>query len=327
MTYNKMFDEKTYETVNQENKDILLDYQSELKSRSLSEKSIYQYSADIRNFYCYLVKFENNAQILNLKKRTFRNFFLHLQEQEVSPARINRFQSSIRNLLSFCEDDEDEYDYDRNAMGKIKGVTNNKVREIIFLTDEQVTFLINYYMGTEEYIKALFISLAYDSCGRRNELVQVEKDGFVDGSATNKVKGKRSKVFQLIYFDRTRRIAKKYLEQRGDDEFKELFVYMSNGKKKVLSYESAYNWFVGFRKVLKDGLDVDVKLTPHSMRHSGLTNFDDGTHNALKEMGKDALDLNTLKLIAHHENADTTLSYIKNRDSEVLEAQLGIKLD
>ena len=49
----------------------------------------------------------------------------HLQE-------FNRFQSSVRNLLNFAVEDDDEYDYDINAMSSIKGMKGESVREIVF---------------------------------------------------------------------------------------------------------------------------------------------------------------------------------------------------
>ncbi len=60
-----------------------------------------------------------------------------------SSARINRVQSSIRNLLEFVVMDDDEYpDFQVNAMKKIKGVPKETVKDIVFLTKEHVEFFI-----------------------------------------------------------------------------------------------------------------------------------------------------------------------------------------
>lgn len=326
MAYTKMFDELTYKNVNRDNKELLTDYQMELKSRGLSKKTIEQYSFDNKAMFCWIHDNADNADILTLKKRTFRNFFLEMADNGASPARINRFQSSVRNLLAYAEND-DEYEYDRNAMANLKGLPNNKVREIVFLSDEQVTMLIDYLMDKEKYIKALYVSLSYDSAGRRNEINQVLKDGFTKKSQTNEVIGKRAKKFKLIYFDRTREIAKKYLEQRGSDDFKELFVSGLGDEKRVVSYETMYNWVVSFRKILLELTGEEIALNPHSFRHSALEAYSQGTHHALKEMGKDSLGLNVVKVIAHHNDISTTQGYLMNHDDDLLESELGITLD
>ena len=151
--------------------------------------------ADIKGFYSWVHDNAKNKNVLDLKKRVFRNFFLYMQEHDDSSARINRLQSSIRNLLEFASQDEDEYDYDVNAMRSIKSMKGEKVRDIVFLTDEQVTKIIDYLLKEKQYQKALYVSLSYDSAATRNEVAQDEKQGFVENNQTNQVVGKRAKKF------------------------------------------------------------------------------------------------------------------------------------
>ena len=112
----KFLGKETWEKVNSENKMILDDYVLEMKSKRKSDGTIYQYSADIKMFFCFLHDFANNKAIIDLKKRDFRRFFLEMEDRGTSSSRINRVQCSLRNLLEFCTTDEDEYDYDINAM-------------------------------------------------------------------------------------------------------------------------------------------------------------------------------------------------------------------
>ena len=327
MTYKKLFDKATYEKVNKENLNLLQDYELELKSNGKSVKTVYQYGADIRAFFCWIYGNQENKYILDLKKRTFRQFFLGMIDNGTSPARVNRFQSSIRNLLEFASMDDDEYDYDINAMRAIKGMANEKVREIVFLTDEQITMLIDYLVEHKEYAKAVFVSLSYDSAGRRNEVCQVEKKDFTTSAQTNVVVGKRAKQFRLIYFNRTRELAKQYLEERGEDDIKELFVTGKGDSKKAVTYDQLYNWTVSFRKILFDLTGEEILVNPHSFRHSALENYNQGTHHTLEELGKDALPIEVIKVIAHHNDISTSMSYLKDHDDDLIEDALGIKLD
>lgn len=187
------YNDETYDKVNQDSKILLQDYILELKAKGRAIKTIEQYEADIKSFLCYAVENTGNKFMLDMKKRDFRNFFLKMQNDGKSSARINRMQSSLRNILEFAVDDDDEYpDYEKNQMKTIKSIEKQHVRDIVFLTDEQVTYLIDYYLEKEEYQKALYISLSYDSAGRRNEILQVEKFSFMDSelSETNEVVGK-----------------------------------------------------------------------------------------------------------------------------------------
>ena len=321
MERNNLYSNEVYEKVNKESKLVLEDYILELKAKGRAVKTIEQYVFDIRMYLCYIYENANNKSILELKKRDFRNFFLMLQETGKSSARINRVQSSLRNLLEFVVDDEDEYeDYYQNPMKKIKSIEKNPTREIVFLEDKEIDYLLNYLIEHNKIQKALYVSLSYDSAGRRNEIIQVEKYSFLDDekSTTNEVVGKRSKKFTLMYSNRTKEIAKKWLEERGEDDIDSLWVSYYNGEARPLRYETLYAWAISFRSILESEYDKDLPLNPHSFRHSSLENYENGTHHTLKYLGEDRLDINTLRILANHNDISITQSYLKDKDSEVL---------
>ena len=322
MERNNLYSNEVYEKVNKESKELLEDYILELKAKGRSAKTIEQYAFDCRMFMCYVFDNMNNKSLLELKRRDFRNFFLFLNETGKSSARINRIQSSIRNLLQFAEDDEDYWgDYETNPMRKIKSVEKQPVKDIVFLTDEQVTFLIDYLLEKGKTQKALYVSLSYSSAGRRNEVVQVRKDGFLENGVhkTLAVTGKRGKKFPLMYDDRTKDIAKQWLEERGEDDVDSLWISYYNGQPRPLQYETLYQWAISFRSILEAEYDEEIPLNPHSFRHSSLQNLEDGTSSVLKFLGKDKLDINTLRILANHSDISTTQGYLKNKDEEILD--------
>ena len=322
MERNNLYSDEVYEKVNKESKLVLEDYILELKAKGRAVKTIEQYAFDCRMFMCYVFDNMNNKSLLELKRRDFRNFFLFLNETGKSSARINRIQSSIRNLLQFAEDDEDYWeDYETNPMRKIKSVEKQPVKDIVFLTDEQVTFLIDYLLEKGKTQKALYVSLSYSSAGRRNEVVQVRKDGFLENGVhkTLAVTGKRGKKFPLMYDDRTKDIAKQWLEERGEDDVDSLWISYYNGQPRPLQYETLYQWAISFRSILEAEYDEEIPLNPHSFRHSSLQNLEDGTSSVLKFLGKDKLDINTLRILANHSDISTTQGYLKNKDEEILD--------
>src|SRR5699024_1211161 len=321
MERNNLYSDEVYEKVNKESKLVLEDYILELKAKGRAVTTIEQYVFDIRMYLCYIYENANNKSILELKKRDFRNFFLMLQETGKSSARINRVQSSLRNLLEFVVDDEDEHeDYYQNPMKKIKSIEKNTTREIDFLEDKEIDYMLNYLIEHNKIKKALYISLSYDSASRSNEIIQVEKYRFLDEekSTTNEVVDKRSKKFTLMYSNRTKEIAKKWLEERGEDDIDSLWVSYYNGEARPLRYETLYAWAISFRSILESEYDKDLPLNPHSFRHSSLENYENGTHHTLKYLGEDRLDINTLRILANHNDISITQSYLKDKDSEVL---------
>lgn len=322
----KLFDENVWSKVLQDNKDILEDYQLELESNGKSPKTIYQYMTDLRGFACWIEEHRMNNSFLNLKRRDFRKFFLDMANEGASNARINRMQSSIRNMLEYCVLDDDEYgDYEVNPMAHIKGLQKDSVREIVFLTDHEVNIILNYLMQHKQYEKALCISLTYDTAARRNEIYQVKKTGFTTSKVTNEVTGKRGKKFQLAYSSRTRAIAKIYLDDRGEDDCESLWAKKAGDTVVQVSYQTLYSWATDCRKIIKLAEGKDLPINFHSFRHSAGENFSDGTHHMLGETKQDKLDLNTIKAVFHHSDIGTSENYLKDHDTEHLENIFGVK--
>lgn len=316
------FDKDIYENeVSEENKELLEDYRLDMKSRKLKEGSIYQYTADIKLFLCYVcTEFKNKAVPL-LRKKQYRRFFIDFQETGVSNARINRMQCSLRNFLEYCVNDEDiieEYQNEINYMQKIKGLVKEEVREIIFLSDIEVRVLIDELIKRKEYQKALLVTLSYESGARRNEIYQVTKTSLLDESnnQTNEVIGKRGKKFQLRYFTKTREVLKLYIEQRGEDNFDFLWYKKEGDTISEVSYNRLYAWIVDCRKILEDITGTYKTFNNHSFRHSCFENLINGTHFILKDLGKERLDIEQVRLLAHHDSSEVTKGYIIDTDKK-----------
>lgn len=321
----RLFNENDWNNLSDENRELYDDYLLELESQGKSVKTIQQYAFDLRAFFCYLVREKNNKSILDLKRREFRNFFLKLQRAGTSAARINRFQSSVRNMLEYaCV--SDEYSCQNNEMAHIKGLQKEPVREIVFLTDKQVNILIDELLKRKHYQRALWVSLAYDSAGRRNELHQVTKEGFLENNQSNVVTGKRNKKFRLIYFNRTKIIFRLWMRQRREDDIPSLWVTGKGKNKRPMNYTTMYGFVDEFREILKTRTGEDILLNEHSFRHSAATNYENGTHFVLREIGKDKLDIRLLQTLMHHSDVGTTQNYLKDDSEERLANALGIEI-
>lgn len=324
--YNRLYTPELWEQVNKENKTLLEDFLIEKKSQKKKKSTIEQYEYDGKYVLIYILKELGNKSILELNKKHFRNMNLwFIEHNGVSNARANRLMSFTRSMLTFAEDDDD-YDYDTNFASKVKGLPKEEVRDIYFLKDEQITLLREELRKQGDYQKMALIDLAYDSAGRRNELTQVLKDGLLNKSNTNIVIGKRGKKFPLIYFSHTKESLKLWLDQRGEDDIPDLWTTGKNEKKRPASYESIYDWFVSMADLLHSLTGEDIPFNPHSLRHSALQNMKDGSHYALKEIGKEKMELNELMVYAHHSDVSTTNSYLQNDDNNLILQAFGIEI-
>ena len=322
--YNRVYNAEDWKLVNKENKNIMEDFLEEYRQQKKKQSTLDQYKNDIRIVLIYILKELNNKCLLELTKKDFRRFNLWLQDKGMSSARVNRIMSAVRSMLTFCEDDDD-YDYEQNVARKVKGLAKEPVRDIQFLTDEQITMLREELKNRKEYIKMLLLDLAYDSAGRRNELYQVKKDGLLEKNNTNIVIGKRGKKFPLIYFSRTKESLKLYLDERGEDDIESLWVTGKKEKREV-GYQTLYEWFVYMANLLHDLTGENIPFNAHTLRHSSLENISNGTHYLLKELGVEKLELEQLKVYAHHSDISTTSSYLKDNSNDLLENTFGIKI-
>ncbi|MGL4850916.1 MAG: tyrosine-type recombinase/integrase [Clostridium sp.] len=322
-----IYTDEIYDRVNEESKELLEDYILEMRSQRRSEKTISQYVFDIKRMYCWLETNAKNKNVLDYKKKIFRRYFLDLMENGASGARINRQQSSIRGLLNYaCQNDDDYDEYENNPMQFIKGVPKESVREIIFLTDKEITMLIDELIKRKKYKHAMLVSLAYDSGARKNELAQVDRTSFEGDNQTNMVIGKRAKKFKLRYFSKSKEIYEKYIREEGVVDGP-LFYSKTSSKNEREEIDSGnfYSWIVYCRKVLSEITGEDIKLfNVHSLRHTTAQCLFDGTHYCLEELGRDKLDLNEIRLLLHHESVETTQGYIKNQDEELESALFSI---
>ena len=327
--YNRFYTEEKWEQVNPENKEILQDFLEEYKQQKKSKGTIYGYEQDIRIIFIYILEKKNNKCVLDLKKKDFRSLSLWLtEEKKLSSARVNRMKSALNSMLTFCEDD-DEYEYEINYAKKVKGLAKEKVRndeDDFFFTFDEFIKIRDILVEKEKLQEAVIWSLGFDSAGRRNELYQVQKHGLLDGNKTNVVKGKRGKLFSLVYLDDTKEIIRQYLEERGDDDIDSLWYHTVNGEKvEYATSEFIYSKICNISKLLSELRGEECNIFPHTLRHSRAECLSSGEDNRLKDSDGNnrVYNLDEIMVFMHHENVDTTKSYMKNKDDDIINDMFG----
>ena len=324
--YNKIFDEEKWKQVNQENKTIMEDFLLEYKARKMKESTLKQYKNDCRIILLFVLDNCDNRPLTELRKKDFRNLSLWLSDTlEVSNARTNRLMSCCRSMLTYVEEDDD-YDYDNNLAAKVKGLPKEHVRDIVFLDDSVILELVDKLMEKKDYKKATLVALLYDCGSRKNEIAQVEKESFYDESKnlTNKLIGKRGKIYRAVYHSLTKKCVKKYLEERGKDDVKELFITEGGFPARA---EVLYDWIISLRPIVEEITGKPSNLNVHTFRHSFIQNLSDGTHYLCREQNLGKVPLDKIKLLVNHSDISTTDSYRKDTSLEEIGELFGIDMD
>lgn len=325
--YTQIYTEEKWNMVNPENKAILEDFLTECRQQKKSKGTINGYFQDLRIVLIKIMEDFDNKNILEMTKKDFRRLNIWFDECGMSPARCNRLHSSTNSMLTFCEDDDD-YDYDINASKKVSGIHNEKVKtneDNFFFTFDEFIKVRDILMEQEEYQIAAMWSLAFDSGARRNEVFQVEKYGLLDGNKTNIVRGKRGKMFPLVYLDDTKEIIRKYLEWRGEDNVDSLWITGRGETAKAISPLTLYNRIMKCNEILSEVRGEETNIFFHTCRHSRIECLLQGQDERLKdENGENKkFPLEQIMIFVHHSDVSTTQSYTKNHDEDTINEMFG----
>lgn len=320
--YNRIYSKEKWKSVNSYNKSLLDDYINQIRAEGKSNDSVKQYYNDARIILIFIMEELDNRPMFKLNRKSFRNFTLYMQDHGMSPARINRLLSTSRNLLNFGLDDDefsDDFEDCKANPSRVKGVRKEKVREIVFLTDEEVHIIVNGLIKRGLYQKAFLCAFAYDSASRRKELYQVKRSDIDLDSiiCKRKVRGKRGKIYKPMYNELTKKAFKLYMNSRTDD-LDELWITKDkDGNVRKASYESLYVWGISTRSVLREDAGIDKPFNLHSFRHSCAENLKKGTHYLCRVTGR-KFELAEIQKLMNHSDISTTQSYLANTDEEDL---------
>jgi integrase/recombinase XerD len=105
-----------------------------------------------------------------------------------------------------------------------------------------------------------------------------------------------------------------------------LWVDGQGEEKHAANSDNLYQWFTQMREHMSELHGKEIDFTPHSMRHSALTNYNNGCHYVCRELGKAGFQIEQLRLIAHHDSIDTTQGYLPDTSLDELEGMFGIKI-
>ncbi|MGL5676859.1 MAG: tyrosine-type recombinase/integrase [Cellulosilyticaceae bacterium] len=325
MARGRVYTPTKYALANDNNKLLLNDYLVELKSKKLRPNTLTQYMHDGRMLVCYIQENMQDKSLLDFNKKDFRELVLWLTEdRDVGNARFNRIFALIHGMMEYAEDEED-YEYEKNYAKKIKNLPKVPRKEVVFLTDAQILKIRNWLLDNKMYRECAYLDISYDSTSRIGEIAQMKREGLLENRYSNIVTGKRGKRFNVIIHERSIESLGLYLATRTDS-LDELWV-TTRTKARPLSANALYEWAKKMSIWLSKEEGKAINFAPHALRHSALENYDNGTHymcRVLAEPRKFAL--HELQAMARHDSMDTTKSYLKPKENNVIEGMFGVKL-
>lgn len=337
--YNRTVTPEKWQLVSQENKDILQDFLIELKSMRRAPRTIKAYEDDLRIILVHIMEKHNNKSVIDMNRRDWRSVSLWLSDgmngtesdsNGRSNARVNRMRAACNSLCTYLEN-SDDYDYEINYSKKIAGLPQQRVKtneDDFFFTFDEFIEVRNQLIENEEWQIASFWTLAYDSGARKNEICQIQKNGFYEENSrwTNVVVGKRGKEFKLMYLPDSRDIVLKWLEVRGEDSIDSLWVVGDGEERHAATPENLYGWIKKCSKILSKIRGEETNIFVHTTRHSRAESLVSGQDNRLKNPDgtNRVYTLNEVRLLLHHESAETTQGYLRNHDDEILDGLFGM---
>lgn len=252
--------------------------------RGLSPRTIESYSNDIKNFFNFLEKNNNETNLLSTEN--FLSFFEHLQKEGKEVTTIVRNMISLRQFTHFLTK---EGILEKDPLFNI---TLPKLKRSLpdVLSEEEIEMLINIPdTKTKKGLRdRVILELLYATGMRVSELISLKliQLNIAVGFVIVKGKGDKERIIPLgeeaLYW------LKKYLEENHLKDF--LFP-----GKKGKNITRQYVW-----KLIKEcAIKANIKsISPHSLRHSF------ATHLLLR-----GADLHSVQLMLGHSDISTTEIY------------------
>lgn len=274
---------KNWEEVNPKNKRILKEFVNYCVSNNKSPQTCKQYEAQLKIFFCWNLKDNDDKFFVEIKKRDFVNFFGYGRiDMGWSPNRLASFRAVLSSLSNFIERIlDDEYPSFRNVIKVLEPIRVEPVRDKTVVEKDDIISEIEKLVENNQIQEACWLSLLFSSGMRKAEAAQMKVKYFTDEQkivfnglayATPKIRTKGhgvsgKQIPRYIFkttFDKYLDLWLKKRKELGiDSEY--LFVVKNENKYIPASVSTFNSW------ISRIGTDMGVELYAHSMRHAFTT--------------------------------------------------------
>ena len=300
-------------TISADNEKIWNQYYRAMKMKGLSDKTIYNYECDLKQWFKFMNEEQFGLSILDATEDDIAEFLFHCQEQGNNANRIKRRMSSISALYIFLKKKRLTRE---NPVELLDRPTNSKPVVVqTYLTTEQVSLMKEKLKENGDLQLEVYALLSLSTMGRVNAISNVKwKQINFEECEIREVLEKGDKVVDLFFNREVKELLinlKEYRAANGiDTEY--VFISKKNGEYRKVATSTLGLWAkkIGVMIGLEHGLHC------HDFRHSGAT--------LLKNAGMPLEEVSTL---LNHNSTDTTRKfYIKEDNKKLKENKIKYEL-
>ena len=301
-------------SVNPENLKIVEEFIRE--SIQLSSETIRQYTSALRIFYYWIKENAENKPFYEIKPRDYLLYQNFLTRLGLSSSAVRIKRSAISSLNGYIEVYySDTFPLFRNFVNKkIPAPEQHFVNDKKPLTLDEYKHLCQELEKKEKWQELAYLKCSFSSGARRAEIRQFLKNMtsvepktigetkiYSTGEIRCKGKGKIGTVRKLQIDEGAMTAIKKWLEIRGEDSCKYLFISKSNNEIKQISLETFNKWCSSLFTEI-----VGRRVHPHLFRESRVTSM-------VTEQGK---DIKIAQKLLGHLASQTTEIYLIREDKD-----------
>lgn len=274
--YNNLVTQEEWEQVNDDNKDLMIEFLEYLGSVGRSKETIHQYENDLRIIFIWLLNNCKNKHFTEIKKRDIIKFQGYLLNTcGMSSARIRRLRSTLSSLSNYIENFlDDEYEDFRNIVNKIEAPTLQPVREKTILTFKECEEVADRLIEKGKIQLACFMMVACYSGLRKQELTRLLVKDFTTNinmslggsfykTSPIKVKGKGNRIENKYVWNKIDKYLNLWLKYREDNNIKcdYLFCRKNEGKYTQIIVKTIDSFMTTLTKEFK------IPIYCHNFRH------------------------------------------------------------
>lgn len=170
---------KEWQVVNPKNQKLLKEFIRYCVANDKSPQTRAQYESQLKIFFCWNYRENDDKFFVDVKKRDFINFFGWGREIGWSPCRLASLRAALSSFSNYIERILDEdYPTFRNLIKVLEPIHLEPVREKTVIDKDDIIAGIERLVSLGEYQYACFLALLFSSGMRKSEAAQMKVSFF-----------------------------------------------------------------------------------------------------------------------------------------------------
>lgn len=170
---------KEWQIVNEKNQKLLKEFIRYCVANNKSPQTCNQYEAQLKIFFCWNYRENNDKFFVDIKKRELVNFFGWGREVGWSPCRLASLRAVLSSFSNYIERILDEdYPTFRNLVKVLEPIALDHVREKTVIGQTDIMNGVEKLVSQGEFQYACFLALLFSSGMRKSEAAQMKVSYF-----------------------------------------------------------------------------------------------------------------------------------------------------